>query len=75
MKIHKIIVCAVKGHRLEEKSITNTINRNNWLKKCSRCGMYVMHGDLGSVLLTEKEALEFKIDFEKTFPYSKEKAV
>ena len=75
MKIHKIAICAVKGHRLEEKSIVNTICRANWLKKCSRCGMYVMHGEVGSVMLTEKAAMKVKKEFEEAFPYSKEKAV
>lgn len=69
----KRIICWIEGHKLEDKSIVRTISSNNWLKKCSRCGQYVMHGDIGSVCISEKSALKIKANFEKEFPYSVEK--
>lgn len=66
----KTIICAVVGHKLEEPSIVNTLCSNNWLKRCSRCGFYIMHGDIGSVHLTERQAYKVKREFEEEFPYS-----
>ena len=68
----KFVKCIFAKHQLDTPSIVNTICRNNWLKKCSCCGMYIMHGESGAVLLTEKQALKVKRDFEKAFPYMKE---
>ena len=67
----KFLKCVVVNHRLDTPSIVNTIDHNtNWLKKCSCCGMYVMNGDIGHVLLTKKQAFKVKEEFEKEFPYS-----
>ena len=65
----KILKCLFKGHQLE-KSIVNTICRNNWLKRCSCCGFYLMHGESGTVILTKRQAMKLKEEFEKEFPYS-----
>lgn len=70
----KFLKCIFKGHQLE-KSIVNTINSNNWLKRCSRCGLYLMHGDIGKVILTKRQAMKIKKEFEKEFPYSVGKKV
>lgn len=70
MKIHKLPICIAKGHDLQE-NICNTICSNNWLRKCRRCGLYVMHGESGSVMISEKEATRIKENFEKEFPYTK----
>ena len=61
----KKIICFFKGHSLEKESIVKTINTNNWCKKCVRCGKYVLHGDIGSVELSEGEAMDFLLDFQK----------
>ena len=65
----KNLKCLFIGHKLE-KSIVNTMNSNNWLKRCSRCGLYLMHGDIGTVILTKSQAMKVKEDFENQFPYS-----
>ena len=59
------IICIIKGHTLERKSITKTINENNWCRRCTRCGKYVLHCDIGSVVISEKEALDFKREWEE----------
>lgn len=66
------LICIFKGHLLGN-SIVNTINTNNWLKRCSRCGLYVMHGGFhdNSILLTKRQALKVKREFEEHFPYTK----
>ena len=66
----KVIMCAVFGHKFEEPSIVNTLCSDNWLKRCSRCGLYIMHGSLGSVHLTKRLAYKVKREFEAEFPYS-----
>ncbi|MBO5921930.1 MAG: hypothetical protein J6Q48_06035 [Bacteroidaceae bacterium] len=71
MKIHKVIACVFIGHKFDKPSIVNTICRNNWLKECSRCGLYVMHGEFGSVPMTKRGAYKVKREFEEKFPYSK----
>ena len=67
----KAILCMMAGHKLNEPSIVNTLCTNNWLKRCSRCGLYVMHGDIGSITLTKRRALRVKQEFEEEFPYCK----
>lgn len=64
----KFLICLFKKHTLEP-SIVNTICKNNWLKRCSRCGLYLMHGDIGTVILTKKQAMKIKAEYEKEFPY------
>lgn len=70
MKIPKAVVCGMVGHKFETPSIVNTMCSNNWIKQCSRCGIYIMHGDIGSVPLTKKQAFKIKREFEEAFPYS-----
>lgn len=64
MNILKRLVCLFKGHVLTTPSITMAIGENNWLKKCDRCGYYVLHADAGGVTVSEKYALDFKRRFE-----------
>lgn len=64
----KFVKCFFKGHQLE-KSIVNTICRNNWLKRCSCCGFYFMNGDFGRVMLTKRQAMKIKEEYERDFPY------
>ena len=53
------------------KKLTNTmIDKRNWLCKCHRCGLYIMHDGAisnGSVILTESQALRVKTEFENEF--------
>lgn len=72
MNLIKLLKCLIAGHKFETPSIVNTLNPDNWLRKCSCCGFYIMHGEIGSVLLTEKQAFKVKNDFEERFPYSKD---
>ena len=70
MRLIKLLICLIKGHDFKEPSLVNTINKNNWLKRCSRCGCYVMHGDIGQIIVTGKDAYKIKKEFEEKFPYS-----
>ena len=66
------IKCFIFGHVLTTPSICNTLNPSNWLKKCDRCGRYIMHSGMSglSISMTEKEAFKIKREFEAVFPYS-----
>ena len=72
MKLIKFLKCCVVGHKFDTPSIINTICSENWLKKCSCCGCYAIHGEIGSVILTERQAFKVKKEFEEDFPYSKD---
>ena len=66
MNIVKGIACLVAGHNTKgSESIVNTFCANNWLKRCKRCGLYVMHGDIGSITLSKEGALKIKTEFEE----------
>lgn len=72
MKILNFLKCAIRGHILDTPSIINFIDSGNFLKKCSCCGRYVVRSTDGLVVtMSEKEALEWKQEFEEEFPYSK----
>lgn len=74
--ILKWIICLFVGHKTDgSESIITTINPENWLKKCSRCGRYIMHSEVGQISVSEKEAFRIKADFEKAFPYIKKREV
>ena len=66
MNIVKGIACLIVGHNTKDsESIVNTICADNWIKRCNRCGLYVMHGASGSVTLSERQALKEKKEYEK----------
>ena len=71
--IFKTIVCLFKGHIIDpnESIVGDTmIDKRNWLCKCHRCGLYIMHdGAISnrSVILTESQALRVKTEFEHEF--------
>lgn len=66
MNIVKGIACLIVGHNTREsKSIVNAFSPNNWIKRCNRCGAYIMHSDIGSITLSEREALKAKKKFEE----------
>lgn len=68
MNIFKYIKCLLVGHDISgNKSIVDTFCSNHWIKKCNCCGRYLMHGDIGSVCISEKRALEIKEEFDKEF--------
>ena len=68
MKIFKYIKCLLVGHDISEsKSIVKTICSDNWLKKCNCCGRYIMHGEIGSICISEKQALKVKKEFDELF--------
>lgn len=66
MNIFKYIKCLLFKHDVSgSESIVETFNSNNWLKRCNCCGRYIMHGNLGSVCISEKEALKIKKEFDE----------
>lgn len=65
--ILKAIICKFKGHEVDpDENIVDSFNSDNWVCKCHRCGLYVIHdGMLGaSITVTKREAFEFKESFE-----------
>lgn len=68
MNVFKYIKCLLFGHDISgSKSIVETCCSNNWLKKCNCCGRYIMNGNIGSVCISEKEALKIKDEFDELF--------
>lgn len=65
----RIFECTFKGHKIKENMI-NPIYSVYRLGRCNRCGFYVMQGEIGSVIVTKRNALKIKRDFEEKFPYS-----
>lgn len=70
MNPFKFIKCLIVGHDvLNSKSICDTIDSNHWLKKCNCCGLYVMNGDVGRIVISKKSALKIKREFDETFSW------
>lgn len=66
MNIFKYIKCLSIGHDISgNKSIVETFCSNHWIKKCNCCGRYLMHGDIGSICVSEKEAFLIKNEFKE----------
>lgn len=67
----KGIVCLFKGHDIDpdESIVADTMkDKRNWLCQCHRCGLYEMHDGANSnisVMLTKREALKVKREFEQ----------
>jgi hypothetical protein len=66
-------ICLFKGHNIntEESIIKDTmLDKRDWLCKCHRCGLYVMHdGAMSglSITMTKWSAMAIKNDFEAEF--------
>ena len=68
MNVFKSIKCLLVGHDISgNKSIIETFCSNHWIKKCNCCGKYLMHGDIGSICISEKEALKIKNEYDEVF--------
>ena len=69
MRVFKVIKCGFKGHKLEEPSIIPFLDKRNYLKKCSRCGLYEAHDCLTGVHMTigKRAAYRLKEEFESEF--------
>lgn len=69
MKLKNInsIFCFFIGHRLTTPSIIDFICTQNYLCKCDRCGLYEAHGEIGTITVSEKWALEAKKEFDELF--------
>lgn len=66
-------VCIAKGHRPEGESIIQTrLPEINYIKRCGRCGRYVLHSHIGEMTLTKKIALEAKARYEQAMDYPEE---
>lgn len=69
--ILKAIVCLFKGHEIDpDESIVGDImmDKRNWLCKCHRCGLYLMHDGAisgGTLVMPERMAMRTKMDFER----------
>lgn len=63
------IGCLLKGHDVypSESIVADVmIDKRNWLCKCHRCGLYIMHdGAISglSIPMTERKAFETKDEF------------
>lgn len=70
--IFKFPICLIKGHEINpDESIVKDfmLDKRNWLCRCKRCGLYVMHdGAISgmSVMLTRRGAMDTKRDFERS---------
>ena len=66
-------VCLFKGHSINtEESIVKDImlDKRNWLCKCHRCGLYIMHDGAISGLtvpMAKQSAMKTKKEFENLF--------
>ena len=67
--ILKFPICMIKGHVLDTPSIINFMDKRNYLKKCSRCGLYHAYSDLSMIssTITERKAMKLKREFERKF--------
>lgn len=66
MIVFNHIKCFINGHDVSgNESIIEAFNDNNWIKQCNCCRRYIMHGDLGSISISKKEALDFKAKHEQ----------
>jgi hypothetical protein len=69
--IFKAVICKFKGHVIDpNESIVGDImtDKRNWLCKCHRCGLYVMHDGVISNLtttLTKRQAMQTKMELER----------
>ena len=59
----------IKGHVLDTPSIINFMDKRNYLKKCSRCGLYHAYSVLSMIssTITERKAMKLKREFERKF--------
>lgn len=71
MNILKSIICKFKGHDVDsEQSIIDgyiMINHENWICKCKRCGLYLMHDGAvtgQTLVVSKKEAYKLKHEIE-----------
>lgn len=71
--IFSAIICHFKGHNIEpnESIVRDTmLDKRDWLCRCHRCGLYVMHDGAISnmtLTLTKRDAYRIKKEFEDEF--------
>ena len=78
--IFKWIICGLKGHEPDpdDDLIAGFTNEpRNWMRRCKRCGRYVMHdGAISGLTVTlsereaKQEAEEFRREVERIILYS-----
>lgn len=77
--IIKKIKCLLHGHVIDydKEPLIQSISGSCWVRKCERCNRYVIHSDIGTITISENEALEFKEEIENEMKkydlYKKEK--
>jgi hypothetical protein len=63
-------VCWARGHRPEGESIIETQSpETNFIKRCSRCGRYILRTRMGEMTLSKKAALRAKSKYEKALEF------
>ena len=63
-------VCWTRGHRPEGESIIDTrLPEVNYIKRCGRCGRYILHTHIGEMTLTEKAALQAKAKHDRAMAF------
>jgi hypothetical protein len=70
MTMIQSIICRFKGHIVDpEENIVNVpgLDKRNWICRCHRCGMYLMHEGVytnGTIVMNKSEAMRTKEEFE-----------
>lgn len=63
-------VCWFRGHRPEGESIIETQSpETNFIKRCNRCGRYILRTRMGEMTLSKKAALRAKSKYEKALEF------
>lgn len=65
----KYPLCVFKGHMLDTPSIIDFIDSGNYLKRCSRCGLYHARSSLSGISITvsKRDAEKWKREFDEEF--------
>ena len=64
----KYPVCLFAGHILDTPSIIEFIDSGNYLKKCSRCGLYHARSTYGfAITISKRVAVRWKRAFDEEF--------
>lgn len=73
MNIIKDLICHFKGHVIDssESILADTmLDCRNWLCRCHRCGVYLMHDGAisgGTITVSKRTAYKIKAEFEEQF--------
>lgn len=69
----KYPVCLLAGHILDTPSIIDFMDSGNYLKRCSRCGLYHARSTYGfQVTVSERVAMQWKREHDEEFGWLKQ---